>query len=85
MQAQPDGKLPPRPDVGPGATRVLLAIIGEEWPTVSTLVESTGFSRGGVHYHLKVLREAGLVDWVVGRRGTLRALCGPVKFGPVEP
>lgn len=69
----------PLPDeaIGPARTRVLLAVLADQWPTVDSCMRRTGLSRNTVYYHMVALRKDGLIDWDSGRRGTMRALYRP--------
>lgn len=62
------------------AVRVLLAVATQPGPTVQSVSDETGTAYSSTYHHLQTLRRAGLVDWVHGQSGTLRAL---VRFEPV--
>jgi len=47
--------------LGNASRLALLRIIGDESPTVGSLVEATGMSQPLVSQHLRTLRQAGLV------------------------
>lgn len=55
-------------------TRVLLATTMLHRPTMTSVAEATGLSRGYVYVLLQQLREEGLVDWEPHHVGTLRPL-----------
>ena len=62
-----------KPDIGPGATRVLLAVVNG-CRTYGPIIERTGLARVTVAKHLGRLKSLGLVTWDAGKRGTLRPL-----------
>lgn len=64
--------------VGHTGTIVLLAVLDQRRPTVRGTARRTSLSVSTVHGHLIALRDAGLVTWEDGTRGTLRALVAPV-------
>ena len=68
------------PDFSSTETRVLLAVVNGH-RHYADIIEASGVSRGHVHWCLTHLRDAGLVDWDDGKRGTLRALVTEVPFG----
>jgi SOS-response transcriptional repressor LexA len=69
------GKVP-NDAIGNGATRVLLAVMADEHPTIRRVCAATGLaSTSTVLAHLRALRRAGLVSWADGKDGTLRATC----------
>lgn len=72
-----------RPDVafGTGATRVLCAVL-HGTTTHDGIMARTGLSRQRVNHYLRTLRDAGLVDFVDGHKGTLHATCVPVRPTP---
>ena len=59
---------------GDTATRVLLSVIRQARPTVRSVAAEVGKSVKVTHAHLVKLRAAGLVEWVDGKAGTLRAM-----------
>ncbi len=63
------------PTYGDTATRVLLAVLTQPRPTVRSVAAEVGRAVGHTHALLVELRDAGLVTWERGRRGTLRPAC----------
>lgn len=69
-----------RPDVLAidSATRVLIALEGQyadgQRPTVRSVASAAGLSVGHAHLQLTFLRDAGLVGWTEGQRGSLHPL-----------
>ena len=82
-------RYPPPGAVGPGPTRVLLALVAlherRRWAaTVREVTDLAGFrSTSTVWFHLLRLRRVGLVAWSPGRARTLRPLVG--DYGPPWP
>lgn len=67
--------------IGDSATRVLLAVLADEHPTIRRVCSAAGLrSTSTVLAHLRALRRAGLVSWANGKDGTLRATCTPVRL-----
>lgn len=62
------------------AVRVLLAVATQPSPTVQSVADAAGVAHSSTYHHLHTLKNFGLVDWVHGQSGTLRAL---VRFEPV--
>ena len=68
--------------IGDTATRVLLAVLTQDHPTVRSVGEEVGLaSPNSTHHHLLDLRDAGLVTWDEGKTGTLRPLVAIVALG----
>lgn len=59
--------------IGDLDTRVLLAVIAADRSTVSSVARDTGRARSLVQDALTRLRDAGLVTWETGKKGTLRS------------
>lgn len=70
---------PTRPGTPPGTlpmltAAVLMATASQERPTMRSVAEACGgISPSTALWHLSDLRELGLVTWVDGQRGTLKA------------
>jgi hypothetical protein len=67
--------------VSESQTAVLLAVLSLEYPTVRSVAMNCGRSVAVTWSHLDRLRSKGLVTWVPGMAGTLRATVYPVPFG----
>jgi DNA-binding transcriptional ArsR family regulator len=65
--------------IGNSATRVLLAVLSGA-STYRELVKVTGSRPATVNYHLKRLRDAGLVEWDPRCQGTLRSAVSVVAL-----
>ena len=63
-----------QPDVADRGTRVLLAVVQQQRPTVRAVAAAVGLSVNTTHDHLVRLRRLGLVAWEDGKTGTLRPL-----------
>lgn len=61
--------------VGASGARVLFAVIAlhsqRRRPTLRAVAALTGSTHSGTYYHLRNLRELGLIDWCDGKSGTL--------------
>lgn len=76
------GERRPRGSFGDTRTRVLLAVIRQDRPSVRSVGDEVGLrSTTTVWRHLVRLREAGLVTWDGVGGGTLRPLVRTVPFG----
>lgn len=71
----------PPASIGDTATRVLLAVLTQDRPTVRAVGRAIGLSPMATLHHLRKLRDAGLVDWDAGKTGTLRASVAIVAMG----
>lgn len=70
----------PPETITPAVTRVLLALIDQDRPTVRSIGEACGLkSSNTVHFHLKTLRTLGLVAWEPGQHATIRPLVRRVQ------
>lgn len=67
--------------LGSQTTRVLLEVVAGA-ATAAEVGRRMGLSRGAVHYHLRLLEAAGLVQVNRPRKGALRANVRPVPWGP---
>ena len=63
---------------GDTATRVLLAVLTQDRPTVRSVAAEVGRSVSKTHEELVKLRAAGLVKWDAGKTGTLRPIVAVV-------
>lgn len=54
-------------------TRVLLAVCHQDRPTVRSVGREVMLGASAVHSHLRRLRDAGLIEWVEGRKSTMRS------------
>jgi DNA-binding IclR family transcriptional regulator len=61
--------------LGGNATRVLAAVLAQQFPTVPGTCQIAGLARSTTHKYLVRLKEAGLVDWEPEQQGSLRAKC----------
>jgi hypothetical protein len=60
---------------------VLLAVLALEHPTLPAVAAALSLSKGAAWLRLLRARDRGLIDFEVGKRGTLRACYHPVPFG----
>ena len=65
---------------GDSRTRVLLAVIAQDRPTVRSVAAAVGLNGTNVHRHIRALAKDGLVTYAPGRSGTLRSAVRPAHF-----
>lgn len=73
---------PPHGAINDTRTRILLEVIRQDHPTVTTIADAVGCARSTAFANLRKLRREGLVDWVpAARMYTLHACVVPTPIG----